>query len=93
MKKSILLVVMLVIVMLLCCACRKIEDIKPKNTEIENTIFKKYCDEDGGIVIVDTETNVMYWLSTAVYNYGSLTLLVNEDGTPKLYQEQNTAER
>ena len=87
MKKSILLVVMLVIVMLLCCACRKIEDIKPKNTEIENTIFKKYCDEDGGIVIVDTETNVMYWLSTAAYNYGSLTLLVNEDGTPKLYQE------
>ena len=93
MKKSAIFALMLVIVMLLCCACRKIEDIKPKNTETENAIFKKYCDEDGGMVVVDTETNVMYWLSTAAYNYGTLTLLVNKDGTPKLYQEQNTAER
>lgn len=89
MKKNTIFALMLVIVMLLCCACRKIEDIKPKNTEIENTIFKKYCDGDGGIVIVDTETNVMYWLSTGSYNYGTLTLLVNENGTPKLYQGQD----
>ena len=87
MKKSAIFSVMLVVVMLVCCACG-IEDVKPKNTETEKAIFKKYCDGYNGIVVVDTETNVMYWLSTGGYNCGTLTLLVDEDGTPKLYQKQ-----
>ncbi len=87
MKKSAILAVMLVVVMLVCCACG-IKDVEPKNTQTENAIFKKYCNGYGGIVVVDTETNVMYWLSEGNHNLGSLTLLVNEDGTPKLYQKQ-----
>ena len=87
MKKSAIFSVMLVVVMFLCCACG-IEDVEPKNTESEKATFKKYSDECYGIIVVDTETNVMYWVSTGSYNYGTLTLLVNEDGTPKLYQKQ-----
>ena len=38
-------------------------------------------------IVYDTETNVMYAVSAGSDNRGSFCLLVNPDGTPKLYKE------
>ena len=46
--------------------------------------------EGGGIdvyrVIYDTHTGVMYHMSDGRYNGGTLTLLVNADGTPRVWE-------
>lgn len=38
-----------------------------------------------GYVLVDKDTHVMYWMSGGDYNNGNLTLLVNADGSPKIW--------
>lgn len=38
-------------------------------------------------VVYDSETKVMYAVSASSYNYGNFTLLVNADGSPKLWEE------
>lgn len=37
-------------------------------------------------VVYDKETKVMYTLSDGQYNRGNFVMLVNSDGTPKLYE-------
>ena len=60
-------------------------EIKPKamNEECFKTLYK----ESYGSVIYDTRTGVEYWRSEGVYNWGSLTLLVDEEGKPLVYNE------
>ncbi len=48
--------------------------------------FKTLFKEDGGNVVYDIRTGVQYWKSTGVYNYGSMTLLVDADGRPLVYE-------
>ena len=38
-------------------------------------------------VVRDTQTGVMYAVSSKPYNYGTVTVLVNADGSPLLYEE------
>lgn len=52
----------------------------------QNKMFMQVSRENNGIVIVDKETRVMYWLSTRNYTYGMVTLLVNPDGTPRIWE-------
>ncbi len=40
-----------------------------------------YCD-----IIVDTETGVEYAVSTGAYNWGSMTVLVDETGKPMIWK-------
>lgn len=49
--------------------------------------FKTLYKESYGSVIYDTRTGVEYWRSEGVYNWGSLTLLVDEEGKPLIYNE------
>lgn len=37
-------------------------------------------------VVYDNETKVMYHISGGYYNTGTATMLVNPDGTPKIYR-------
>lgn len=37
-------------------------------------------------IIYDTRTGVMYHMSNGSYNRGTLTLLVNADGTPRVWE-------
>lgn len=37
-------------------------------------------------IVYDKETKVMYAMSDSSYNRGNFTMLVNADGTPKLYK-------
>lgn len=48
--------------------------------------FKTLFKEDGGHVVYDIRTGVQYWKSTGAYNYGSMTLLVDADGRPLIYE-------
>lgn len=85
MKKKILLSAVLLVMMFTLCAC----GMKPvKEVETEDSIFMIYQTCSGGDIIVDTQTNVMYWMSTGAYNYGTLTLLVEKDGSPKIYNSK-----
>ena len=43
-------------------------------------------DGDGYCIVYHKDTKVMYTFSTAGYNYGSLCLLVNADGTPMIWE-------
>ena len=38
-------------------------------------------------VVYDKDTKVMYVISSGTYNRGNFTMLVNDDGTPKLWKE------
>lgn len=40
-------------------------------------------------VVYHRDTKVMYTVSRGSYNLGNFTLLVNPDGTPMLYEEEN----
>lgn len=54
---------------------------------MSETCFKPLFKDDDGIVVYDIRTGVQYWKTTNLYNYGSLTLLVDEEGKPLIYNE------
>ena len=37
-------------------------------------------------IVYDVETGVMYTMSGAAYNKGSMTVMVNPDGTPRVWE-------
>lgn len=37
-------------------------------------------------IMYDVETGVMYSMTKGTYNSGSMTLMVNPDGTPRVYE-------
>lgn len=84
MKKKIILAVLLAVMMFVLCACSTGQD---KEVQTEDGLFMVYHAYNNGYVIVDTQTNVMYWMSTGSYNHGTLTLLVERDGSPKIYRD------
>lgn len=43
-------------------------------------------DGNGYYIVYHKDTKVMYTLSTASYNMGNFTLLVNADGTPMIWE-------
>lgn len=48
--------------------------------------FMRISSEHYFDIVYDTDTKVMYSRSMGSYNRGTLTVLVNSDGTPKLYE-------
>lgn len=84
--KKIVFLALIIILLLTLCGCdrmSKIDDKSYKN-KVEKTRFIKIESYDSGSIVVDSETNVEYWISEGAYNYGTLTLLVDESGTPKV---------
>ena len=73
--------------MLAGCAVGKVEDKQIADAEDDNLLFMTVSYELSGRVIVDKETGVMYWASDNSYNRGNLTLLVNADGTPRIWKK------
>ena len=80
MKKAIF--ILLSAIMLTGCG-RSAEDIAP--LEIESR-FKCVETQMHWEVLVDTETGVMYAVSTGLYNHGTFTLLVDKDGKPLIWK-------
>lgn len=83
MLKKIVLVLLLVGVCIGCCACRRMPNV---SESVELELFSIVADYEGGMVVVDNKTGVMYWMSAGTYNHGTLTLLVDETGNPKIFE-------
>lgn len=49
--------------------------------------FEVISEGSGYAVVYDIDTKVMYVMATFSGNYGDFTMLVNPDGSPKLYEE------
>ena len=80
--KKILLIIMALLAIILLSGCSTMEKIPEKEQPSTFMIYEEY---GSGDVLIDRNTNVMYWISASSYNYGNLTLLVNADGSPKIW--------
>ena len=49
--------------------------------------FEVISKGSGYAIVYDTDSRVMYVMATIGGNYGDFTMLVNPDGSPKLYEE------
>lgn len=67
--------------------CDHAETEKAYNPEDENikSMFVEVEEGESWIIVYDKETKVMYAVSESGYNYGNFTLLVDENGNPKLW--------
>lgn len=79
-KKLFILLLILILPIMLFCGC--------DTRDIEVTDYSRFkhicCGE--GCIIVDKETGVMYLWVSAVYK-GGLTVMLNPDGTPMIWEE------
>jgi hypothetical protein len=73
--------------MLAGCARGKVDAGQIADAEVDNRMFTVVSNEINGKVLVDKATGVMYWMSIYSNNCGSMTLLVNADGTPRIWEE------
>lgn len=76
--------------MLAGCSTGKVDSQKIATAAVDNRMFMivshEFCGYFCGYVLVDKTTRVMYWMSEDSHNYGILTLLVNPDGTPRIWE-------
>lgn len=87
MKRIAITVLLLAVLMLAGCSTMgKVDSQKIAEAEIDNRMFMVVSEESSGRVLVDKSTGVMYWVSDNSYNRGNLTLLVNPDGTPRIWE-------
>lgn len=77
---SVLLVAFIFMTFLMCS--------NPTTAEADTTMGFEVIERDIHHVkiVYDIETGVMYTMSTAYNNIGSMTLMVNPDGTPRVYE-------
>jgi uncharacterized protein YcfL len=80
MRLKVLIVLLFVF---LLTGCRSEE--YSSNYKGDTMYFKTISKEVNGEVIYDTRTGVEYWRSASVYNCGNLTVLVDADGKPLVY--------
>ena len=85
MKKLCLLVVLVVLTLILAGCYANVE----KDQEMlakKTSMFVIVETPSGWNVVYDKETKVMYAVSWSSHNFGNFTMLVNSDGTPKLWK-------
>lgn len=83
--KKVIFVVLLIVVLIALSGCAKTS--VEKNMQKES-IFVRVESCDLYVVVYDRETKVMYAVSYYGSGSGKFTLLVNADGTPKLWKEE-----
>ena len=77
-----IIAIALVVVVLFFVGCDKTNNSVRANDDVFVMVSKNFS----YAVVYDRETKVMYAISDATYNQGNFTMLVNADGTPKLYK-------
>lgn len=89
MKKIICVLLCAICISLVFTGCHsETSDIPTKDIGEYYTVV--YKDKLNGYAIVyDIDTKVMYNYSLGMYNTGTLTLLVNADGTPRVYNDKS----
>lgn len=86
MKKIIIRLVTFIVCMLIAfglMACTLEADSKEKESYFAVVYYDSSLQAK---IVYDRDTKVMYAVSRGSNNGGNLTMLVNEDGTPKLYE-------
>lgn len=88
MKKKMIALLMAMGIVVGVTGCNYANVEKTYDPENENIGSMFVCVEKASIwmVVYDKETKVMYAVSDGSYTYGNFTMLVNADGTPKLYE-------
>jgi hypothetical protein len=87
MKRWIVVALVLVLGLTLAgCARGKVDAGQIADAEVDNRMFMVVSNEINGKVLVDKATGVMYWMSIYSNNCGNMTLLVNADGTPRIWE-------
>ena len=84
MRKIISICVILCVLCVLC-ACESCSEVQEENTN-GMSMFVKVESTHPWDVVYHKDTKVMYAVSRGSYNQGTFTLLVNEDGTPMLWE-------
>ena len=86
--KHIAITLLILLILLALCGCSNgaVDSQKIAEAKNDNRMFMTVSDEYCGIVVVDKITRVMYWQSDGGYSHGILTMLVNPDGTPRIWE-------
>lgn len=79
-----LVLAFLLIVAVLTSGCSDGMDEEPRADASKMFVRVEYCGSFD--IMYDKDTKVMYTVSSSGYPYGSVTLLVNSDGTPKIWK-------
>ena len=87
-KKILTIVICLFMIIsgLVACATSTVNATNSSNNYNGNMFTKVESGLNDFYVVYDNETKVMYAVSDGLYNSGVLTMLVNADGTPKIYE-------
>ena len=86
MKKTFIVLMMIVAMAFGLIGCH--DDSQPKELEsVDGSSFLMVEDGVSYDIVYHKETKVMYIVSDGQYNRGSFTVMVNADGTPMIYKE------
>lgn len=85
MKKVIISFIIIVLIILIGWILKDITILK--SNAISEKRFEWASEESYFSVVYDKKTKVLYAVSTGQYNKGVVTLLVDADGKPLLYEE------
>ena len=77
-----IIAIALVVVVLFFVGC----DDTNNSVKASDDVFVMVSKNFSYAVVYDRETKVMYAMSNSRYNVGNFTVLLNVDGTPKLYK-------
>ena len=87
--KKIFVIMLLIVLVLLAAGCSSSTVMKEEDINRNGDEFSMFVEVETGPywkVFYDRETLCMYVMSQGSYNFGTFTLLVNSDGTPKLWE-------
>ena len=84
MRKKVFFAAILCLIIISTCGCKTSVSVATSETE---NMFSVVYTCNYGTVLVDNDTNVMYWCSRNGYDSkpGVLTPLIDRHGNPKLY--------
>lgn len=89
--KKIFVIMLLIAVVLLAVGCDSATVMKEEDINGNSDEFSIFVEVESGPhwnVYYDRETLCMYVMSRDSYNWGTFALLVNSDGTPKLWEDK-----
>lgn len=75
------------VVVFFLAGCGKVSDAEIYASERdESKMFMTVYQDLSYSIVVDKDTRVMYSVSNGTYNGGNFTMLVNPDGTPRVWE-------
>lgn len=85
MKKKILGLMIVLVLSFSLCGCQE-QEVEDKTSDKQSSMFVYVEKTSAWAVVYHKETKVMYVVSYNTYNYGTFTLLVDENGKPMTYE-------